>query len=80
MNAPLAELQKPAPRMLSGVPEGTPFVRIIDGAPVTFYARSHAGILHKYARPIPYDKEAIRRKAGEAIGRRDDDIRRGGRY
>jgi len=65
-----------SPRMISGMPEGTPFVRMTSKGPVTYYARSGAGILHELARPIPYDKDYVRRKAGEAIGEKDDAIRR----
>jgi|GEM_PF-3398005 len=64
-----------SPRMISGMPEGTPFVRMTSKGPVTYYARSAAGILHHLARPIPYDKNEVRQKAGEAIGRKDDEIR-----
>ncbi|WP_231863487.1 hypothetical protein [Cephaloticoccus capnophilus] len=67
-----------APRMICGMPEGTPFVRLRSkGRPVVYYAGSAAGFLHELARPIPYDKEEVRRKAGEVIGKRDDEIRRG---
>jgi len=62
--------------MMSGMPEGTPFVRMGINGPVVYYAKSGAGILHELARPIPYDKEEVRRKAGEAIGKKYDELRR----
>jgi len=64
------------PRMISGMPEGTPFVRMTSKGPIICHARSAAGILHHLARPIPPTKDEIRRSIGEALGKEDERIRR----
>jgi len=65
-----------SPRMISGMPEGTPFFRMTSNGPIICHARSAAGILHHLARPIPATKDEVRRSIGEALGKDDERIRR----